>query len=406
MRRSIPFAFAAALTLTLTACGGSADKPAEDNKAAEGALTVWVDENRKAAVDEAAAKYTEDTGVAVEIVQKNFEDIRADFLSQVPTGEGPDITVGTHDWIGEYVTNGVIAPVDLGDRAGEFEEVAIKAMTYDGQVYGVPYAIENVALIRNADLAPEAVPETFDAMIEAGKAAGTEYPFLIQQGEQGDPYHMYAFQTSFGNEVVAQAEDGSYSADLTMGGEGANEFAQWLAAQGTNGTNVINPAITGDIAKQAFIDGKTPFIVGGPWLLQDFEGMNIAVDKIPSAGGQPARPFVGVPAFFVSAQSKNAIAANDFAANYIGSEEVQDALFEAGNRPPALTVSAEKAASDPMVAGFAAAGADALPQPSIPEMGAVWNFWGVTEASILSGQNEPIAAWEKMVADIQAELTK
>lgn len=54
-------------------------------------------------------------------------------------------------------------------------------------------------------------------------------------------------------------------------------------------------------------------------------------------------------------------------------------------------------------AGFREVGADAVPMPSIPEMGAVWEFWGVTEASILNGA-DPVATWEKMVADIQGAL--
>lgn len=416
MRRSIPLGLAAALTLTLAACGGGGDtsgsqetsgsteQTTEAAAGAEGTLTVWVDENRKVAVDEAAARYTEETGIAVETVQKNQEDIRADFLAQVPTGEGPDITVGAHDWLGEFVANGVVSPVDLGEKSGEFNEVAVQAYTYDGQVYGVPYAIENVALIRNTDLVADPVPATFDEMIAVGEGAGVQYPFVVQQGEEGDPYHMYPFQTSFGAPVFEQNEDGTYTTELGMDGEEGHAFAQWLAEQGTNGTGVLDNSLSADIAKQAFIDGQSPFIVGGPWLLQDFEGMNLAVDPIPSAGGEPAQPFVGVQGFYMSAQSDDQIAAADFLTNFIGSEETQDALFEAGNRPPALTASTEKAASDPLVAGFAAAGENALPQPSIPEMGAVWNYWGVTEASIISGQNEPIAAWDDMIANIQGEI--
>lgn len=413
MRRSITLGFAAALTLTLAACGGTSDDSADGTEttgndttaAAEGTLTVWVDENRKEAVDDAAARYTDETGIEIQTVQKEFEDVRTDFLAQVPTGEGPDITVGAHDWLGEFATNGVVAPVDLGEKSDEFSEVAVQAYTYDGQVYGVPYAVENVAVIRNTDLAPEATPGTFDEMIAAGQEAGVQYPFVVQVGDEGDPYHMYAFQTSFGAEVFAQEEDGSYTSELTMGGPQGQAFAQWLAAQGPGGTGVLDTALSADIAKQAFIDGESPYILGGPWLIQDFEGMNLAVDPIPSAGEEVARPFVGVQGFYMSNKSENQIAAADFLVNFIGSEETQSALFEAGNRPPALTAAAEGAASsDPLIEGFAAAGEDALPQPSIPEMGAVWNFWGVTEASIISGQNEPVAAWDKMITDIQGEI--
>jgi arabinogalactan oligomer/maltooligosaccharide transport system substrate-binding protein len=42
--------------------------------------------------------------------------------------------------------------------------------------------------------------------------------------------------------------------------------------------------------------------------------------------------------------------------------------------------------------------------PSIPEMGAVWNFWGVTEANIINGSLKPVAGWEKMISDIQGAI--
>ncbi|WP_348523796.1 extracellular solute-binding protein [Demequina litorisediminis] len=67
------------------------------------------------------------------MVQKNFEDLRNDFIAQVPTGEGPDITVGAHDWLGALVAAGVVNTVDLGETADDFEQVAVDAFTYDGQ---------------------------------------------------------------------------------------------------------------------------------------------------------------------------------------------------------------------------------------------------------------------------------
>src|SRR3712207_6846834 len=44
--------------------------------------------------------------VEVELVQKDFGEIQEQFIAQVPTGEGPDITIGAHDWLGNLVTNG------------------------------------------------------------------------------------------------------------------------------------------------------------------------------------------------------------------------------------------------------------------------------------------------------------
>lgn len=149
-------------------------------------------------MEDAAADFTADTGVKVSLVQKEFGEIRDQFVQQVPTGKGPDVIVGAHDWLGVLVENGVAAPVELGDRAGEFEQVALDAFSYNGQVYGVPYAIENIGLLRNTDLVAEA-PTDFDDMIAKGEAAGTEYAFLVGlDPEAADPYHLYPFQTSFG----------------------------------------------------------------------------------------------------------------------------------------------------------------------------------------------------------------
>lgn len=410
MRRSIPFvAVVMGAALTLTACGGGSDTPEESTEPsaqettqapAGGNLTIWVDETRQAAVEAAAAKFEEETGSTVELVLKNFEDIRADFNAQVPTGEGPDITVGAHDWLGELTANGVVAPIELGDKAGDFEDVAVQAFTYDGAVYGLPYAVENIALIRNTALAPEA-PATWDDAVAMGQAAGTEYPILLQVGETGDPYTMYPLQTSFGAPVFAQNEDGSYKAELTLGGDPGKAFATWLAAQGAAGT--IDTAVTYDIAVAAFAAGKSPFIIGGPWMLASFPGLDLAVDPIPSAGGQPAQPFVGVQGFYINAKSENALLANDFLVNYMATEDAQLALYEAGDRPPALTAAADTASADPITAGFREVGASAVPMPSIPEMGSVWEFWGVTEANILNGA-DPAASWDKMASDIQGAL--
>ncbi|MHA7134175.1 sugar ABC transporter substrate-binding protein [Oerskovia turbata] len=405
MRRSILLAAAIGTTLTLTACSGSGSGGGDTTAGSDdktGALTVWVDETRKAAVTDAAEAFEAETGTEVDIVQKNYDEIRADFLAQVPTGKGPDITVGAHDWLGEFTVNGVVAPLELGDKAAEFEPVSIEAFTQEGQVYGLPYATENIALIRNTALAPTA-PATWDEAVAAGQAAGTKFPILLQSdGAKGDPYMHYPLQTSFGAPVFTQNADGSYTSELAMGGPEGQAFATWLGAQGAAG--VLSQDTTYDIAVEAFKNGESPFILGGPWMIESFEGLDLAIDPVPTAGGQTAAPFVGVQGFYLSAQSENALVANDFLVNFLSTEEAQTALYESGHRPPALTVSADKAAAaDPIIAGFRAVGADALPMPSIPEMASVWSFWGVTEAAIVGGA-DPITTWDKMIADINTAI--
>lgn len=412
MRRGIALAAAASMAFTLAACGGDSDSGSTDSAtegvsaapAGDGAITVWTDSNREPALKEAAASYEEATGNTVDLVVKDFDGIRADFLSQVSNGEGPDITVGAHDWLGEFAANGVVSPIELGDGAADFAEVSISAFTYDGQVYGLPYAIENTAIIRNTALA-DSTPESFDDMIAMGEEAGTDYSFLVQTGAEGDPYTFYPFQTSFGAPVFEQNSDGSYTSDLALGGENGQAYAQWLAEQGQAG--VLDTAIDYDIAVDAFKNGESPYILGGPWMIADFEdaGIDVAVDPIPSAGGETAVPFSGVQGFYMSSASDNQLLASQFLIDYVGTKDVQFSIYETGNRLPALTAAAEEASQDDATAGFAEVAEVAQPMPSTPEMGEVWAFWGVTEAQIISGDaSDPVAAWDKMVDDIQAAI--
>lgn len=412
MRRSIPvLAATLGLALTLTACSGSGDSGDESSAApsesasASGTLTMWVDDTRIKEMEPVVATFTEETGVKVDLVQKASGDIGKDFVAQVPTGEGPDVIISAHDGLGEWVNNGVVAPVELGDKAGDFSDSAIAGVTYDGKTYGTPLSIENIALVRNNALLKETKATTFDDLVTEAKTAGTPFSVLIQQGDASDPYHLYPLQTSFGAPVFEQAADGSYTDTLALGGEAGDAFAAYLAKLGQE--KVLDLSIDGDKAKQAFLDGQAPYMITGPWNTSAFEeaGMDISVLPVPSAGGQPAQPFVGVQGAFISAKSKNPVLANELVVNYLSTEEAQDALYKSGGRMPANSAAAAKV-DDPILKGFGDAGETGAPMPAIPAMSTVWAFWGATEAQIISGQADPTAAWNTMTGNIQDAVDK
>ncbi|MGW9588171.1 sugar ABC transporter substrate-binding protein [Microbacterium sp. NPDC055455] len=397
-------ALTAAVVLAGCAGGGSSD----DGDEAEGSgaeLVIWTDEEREQAISDAAAAFEEETGATVTLVQKNFEDLRNDFIAQVPTGEGPDITVGAHDWLGALVAAGVVDTIDLGDKASEFEPVALEAMTYDGQLYALPYSLETIALVQNADLVGEEAPATWDDMIQRGLASGAERPFVINtNGETGDGYTMYGFQTSFGAPVFVQDDSGSYTTEVGMGGPAGEAFATWLGANGSAGTGYISTTVDYDINNELFNTGKAPYTIQGPWAISAYTDVeNITVNPIPSAGGQTAAPFVGVQGFYLSSQSENALLAQEFLVNHLGTEEAQRALYEADPRIPAWSTLAAEVASDPIIAGFLASAQNGVPMPSIPEMGSVWDLWNAAQSQIINGA-DPVSTWNTMVADVQAAV--
>ena len=407
MRKQIALgALALTAAVVLAGCAGggsSATPPAAADRRAE--LVVWSARERQTAVKDAAKAFEEETGATVKIVKKNFEDLRNDFIAQVPTGEGPDITVGAHDWLGALVAAGVVDTIDLGDKASEFEPVALEAMTYDGQLYALPYSLETIALVQNVDLVGAEAPASWDDMIQKGLASGAERPFVINTaGETGDGYTMYGFQTSFGAPVFVQDASGSYTTEVGMGGAAGEAFATWLGANGTSGTGYISTTVDYDINNELFNTGKAPYTIQGPWAISAYTDVkNIAVNPIPSAGGETAAPFVGVQGFYLSSQSKNALLAQEFLVNYLGTEEAQRALYEADPRIPAWSTLATEVSSDPIIAGFLASAQNGVPMPSIPEMGSVWDLWNAAQSQIISGA-DPVSTWNTMVADVQAAV--
>jgi len=373
-------------------------------------LTLWTDALRAPALKSVSAQFQKDTGVTIKLVIKDFATVDKDFISQVPTGKGPDIIVSPHDKLGAYVQNGVVAPIQLGDSASKYAKVAIQAVTYNGNVYGLPYSIENIAMVRNTALAPTAA-KTFDDVITTGKAvvaSGTaKYPFLLGlDPKQGDPYHLYPLQTSFGSSVFAQNTDGSYDGSkLTLGDPAGVKFATALKTWGAEG--ILNPNITADIAATSFAKGESPYFITGPWNIGAIKkaGIKYAIDPLPTAGPDAAKPFLGVNAFFLSAKSKNKVAATKFLVNYLGTDAVQEKLYTVGDRAPALTSAFDTiAATNSDIQAFGKVGRNGVPMPSIPQMASVWADWGSAELALIKGEGDPATVWNAAVTNVQAKI--
>ena len=207
---------AAALSLLVAACGsnGSA-KPSNNSsaKAAGGTLVIWADDQRAAALKPFADKFGKENGVTVQ-VQAISKDLQTNFVTASQSGKGPDIVVGAHDWIGNLVQNGAIDPVQLTDsQKSAFADVAVQAVSFNGQTYGVPYAIENVALIRNTDLAPDA-PTSMEDLVSQGealkKAKKVTNIMALQSGQTGDAYHIYPLFSSGGGYLFGKQANGDW----------------------------------------------------------------------------------------------------------------------------------------------------------------------------------------------------
>ncbi len=361
---------------------------------ADADLVIWADDTRTPVVRPLAEAFGAENGITTAVQEVNFGDIRDRLQTAGPAGEGPDVIIGAHDWLGQLVTSGLLAPVDLPNPAA-FSEVALQAMSYDGQLYGVPYAIENIALIRNVDLVPEP-PATFEeletialGLVESGDA---DVPLAIQN-DPGDPFHDFPLYTAAGGYLFGQNADGSLNPDdLGLDSEGGLAAGRQFEAWADSG--LLTPSLSYDVMIETFGQGRAPFAITGPWAVSDPDrgfkatGVNYVVEPIPPLAGKTAAPFVGVQGFMVSANAENPLFAQTFITEVMTTKDVQIDLFEAGGRPPAhLEAFAETAAADADIEGFGESGINGQPMPSIPEMGSVWSAWTDAYSLILSGES-------------------
>ena len=369
---------------------------------ADADLVIWADDSRAPALQPFATEFSSEHGVEVIIQEVPFADIGDRLITAGPAGVGPDVIIGPHDWLGELVENGVVAPIDLTAIEDDLQEVAVQAFTFDGVTYGLPYAIENVGLFRNTELVPD-VPQTWEEVEQVAlemQEAGEVEQGIVWPSQPGDPYHNYPFVTAYGGYVFAMDDDGTYDpTDLGIDSPGAIEAAHRFREMVEVG--LLSPDITYDLMIDLFATGQAAFAITGPWAVGDFAEVPFEVTPIPPIDGGTPQPFVGVQGFMISAFAENELLAQTFVTDFMASEEAQLALYEVGARPPALLSAFEAVSDDPVIQGFGEAGIDGVPMPAIPEMGSVWEAWINAYELIYEGELEPDEAFEQAADQIR-----
>lgn len=398
MKRSIVvlFSFLMVASMLLAACGAPApveEAPMEEAPVAEeapaaeapaveeapveepaapaepaGTLRIWADDTRAPILqdlaDEVLATYN------IELVVELKSAIRDDFQVAAPIGEGPDIIVIAHDQAGTLVSNGLLSAVDLGDKASDFAPVSLEACTFDGVLYCMPYATENMAFFYNKDLV-ETAPATWDEVLSVGQQLVADGKATYVMSVTGTTYDVYPLFTSMGGYIFGKDAGGNWNPeDLGVDSEGMIAGVKWLADGVANGDLPTDWDWSNN--HTLFETAETPFIMAGPWALDRIResGVNYGIANFPGEG----YPFAGTQGFFINAQSENILLAQAFLNEFIATEELMLQFYEVGKRPPAYLPALSKV-EDPDIAAFAAAGANASMMPAIPAMGSVWGAW-------------------------------
>src|SRR6478672_7861949 len=397
-------------TATATTPAASPTTTGAPVRDANAELVIWADNDRAPILQKYADQFGQENGVKVAV--QVATDVRQQFKDATKVGKGPDVIVGAHDWLGELVQNATVAPVNLSAAvAAKFAPSAIGATKFNGQSYGVPYAVENIGLVRNTALAPTA-PTSMEQLVANGQAlvkAGKATNVLIQEvGKTGNAYYTYPYLKAFDGGIFATKGNGDYDATkVIVNSAGSLKAAAELQKLGA--AKVLSTNVSGDNADALFDAGKAPFYITGPWAIDKAKkaGIKYAISPLPTIGGGQMQPFLGVQMFYVSAKAKNAAFAQEFVTNYVPRKDVQLALFEAGNRPPALTEAYDEvAAKNADVKAWFEAGKGGQPMPNIPAMNSVWGPLGQAAADVIAGKAQPQARFDAAQKEIVANIAK
>jgi len=348
-------------------------------------IRIWADADRTPAVTQVANAWAQGKNVNVQVVQKDFGQIRSQ-LTTVAADTAPDVIVGAHDWTGELSANGSVLPLSPSAATKkQFPAYALNAFSYGTAIkklYAAPVALENIALFTNTKLAK--VPTSFADLerqaLAAKKKTKAQVGLAVQQGATGDAYHMYPFFSGLGGYIFGTNRAGNLDpSDIGVANpkflKNASVIDRW------NKEGLVRSQVAWDTARDLFTKGKVAYYVTGPWFLGDVQksGVKYQISAFPSiVAGQKATPFLGVQGFMVtkfsSAHGVESLA-KDLVANYMMRPSSQLTLALANQRFPANLVAGSQV-KDRDLRSFGKASVGGVPMPNIPQMASVWQDLG------------------------------
>ena len=337
-----------------------------------------------------------------------FED---KITAAVPRGKGPDIFIYAQDRLGGWVEAGnTIEPIDF------FVEDAVKAryipstmeaMTYRGQVYGLPLNFKVISMIYNKSLVPQP-PRTSAELVAVAKAntdAATGRFGLVYW--YSNYYYHAPLLNGFGGSVfdatgqpTLNSPSAVKSLDLVM---------RWLTQD-----QILPAEPSTALVTTLFNDGKAAIVFSGPWFLGEIASTvpyGLAVlPTLDEAGGAPMRPWITVEGVYIAGPSKSKEAAFEFV-KYVTDIPAVTVLALEGRQTPANQGAYDdpKIGGDPVLQVFRRQVEVAVPMPNSLEMTMVWSPVSTAMNTIVQKSATPKAAMDeaqKQVVETIARLRK
>jgi arabinogalactan oligomer/maltooligosaccharide transport system substrate-binding protein len=341
----------------------------------------------------ADAYTTDHPNVTFEVVNKDVETLREDFLTAGLAGSLPDLLWTVNDHVGPFTDAGLIMPVDDMFDLSLYVDSALAAVQLNGQTWGVPISNGNhLMLIYNKDLI-ETPPANTDEMITMGKelTTGDQYGLVYNQTE---PFWLVPWLGGFGGSVFAA--DGKTP---TLDTPAMVDTLQFLYdIKYVDG--IVPPESDYDGADTLFKEGKAAMIINGDWSLgayKDTFGDKLGVARIPkvSSTGEWPHPYTSGVYFMLpdGLEGAKLDAVKGFI-NFVTDDANQVQMIAELNRLPALkaALSDPLITEDPILKGSADQMVVGVPMPTVSEMRCNWDAMKPEMQAVLADTEAPADA--------------
>lgn len=379
-------------------------------------IEIWTSsENLKRAIDQLAEPFEKKYQTKVNVSVLNRE-LTTQFQTAGLSGSGPDIVCWAHDVVGMLASSGLIEPLVIDPQLEkQFIPEALEAFRYQGQLYGLPYDLEAVALIRNTDLLAKA-PKTFESLIEFSRNQMRKSTSHQQWGLLFDIQNFFfSFPLlSAGEGVVFRSDSfGRVNPqDLALDSEKFIKNAHFL--QTLTKERIIPASTDRSIAFELFTQQRAAAIIDGPWAIRDLRrsGVPFEVTALPTLHDQTAHPFLGAHGLMIRRSSPHKKLALELIENYLVTRDGIAEIYRHDPRIPsrmdALEVLRQEltAAELQVLNAFIQSAEKASAMPNIPQMGAIWPAMGQALGHIHERQRNPSKILKQTVQNLKAQNSK
>ena len=234
----------------------------------------------------------------------NYDDTRVRVLSAIASGDSAPLSVLFSIDALDLIEQDMIIPFDdivETDEDREWLESFYPGLMANGQIegqtWGVPFQRSTIVAYYNKDmfeaagLDPEAPPETWDDLVEMGRALRETGPYGIMIPSTGYPYWMFqALATQNGMELMNSDGTETYFDDPAV----IEALEYWVSLSAEHDIMPSGTVEWGTL-RQAFLEGQTAMMwhtTGNLTAVRDQAGFDFGVAMLP-ANVRPGSPTGG-----------------------------------------------------------------------------------------------------------------